>query len=88
MLGDVIGQWVGEVFLLGLGKAVAAVCLPGYEWEDARRLRTQPRGAGAGFSYERNGKRCLYLESLQLLGLAALVVLGLLVFGAWYLSST
>ena len=84
MLGDVIGQFITEVLLLGLGKAVAAIFLPAHGWEGLHRMRTQSKTAKAGFSYERNGRRYLYLESLQLLGLVALLVLGLLIFVGVY----
>ncbi len=84
MLGDVIGQFITEVLLLGLGKAVAAIFLPAHGWEGLHRMRTQSKTAKAGFSYERNGRRYLYLQSLQLLGLLALLVLGLLIFAGVY----
>ncbi|MPN26637.1 hypothetical protein SDC9_174062 [bioreactor metagenome] len=61
------------------------LALPSYGVEELAKMRTARRGAKAGFSYERNGQRYLYLESVQLLGLAALLALGLLILVGVYL---
>ncbi len=79
MLGDVIGQFIAETVLYQLGRISAAVVLPHMEVEPILKSRSH-RGQPRTFTFERNGKRFLYLESVQLLGVITLLALGLIIF--------
>ena len=79
-MGDVIGQFIAEVILGGLGKVMAAVFLPQFAQEDAGKTRAMPKGNKTAFTYERNGKRYLYGETYQLVGLLTLVACGAVLY--------
>lgn len=77
MIGEIIFQGVFEVACYGVGKMMAIIFLPHIGIEPLEKQKAMPPWKWRGLTYEKSGKRFLYTESLQLLGLAMLIILGI-----------
>jgi len=74
---EIIGQFLFESLAYGVGKAMVVVLLPHLRIEPLQKQKSMPPWKWRGFTYERGSHRYLYTESIQLLGLCALVLIGL-----------
>ena len=73
MIGEILGQVILEVVAYGIGKAVAIILLPHFFIEPLTEQRSMPPWKWRGFTYRKDGRRYLYTEAIQLLGLAVLL---------------
>jgi len=78
---ELLFQLVFEIVLYGVGRAVLLVFAPhiGVESQTKQAKSSSKWWDWRGFSFMHNGKRYLYLESVQLVGLATIVSLIVLV---------
>ncbi len=85
MLFEVVGQFIFEVLAYGTGKIFALVLVPHIGIEPFEQQRSAPRWKWRGFSYLKGGRRFLYTESIQLLGLGVWIIIafGAIVFSRW-----
>jgi hypothetical protein len=74
---EIIGQFLFESLAYGVGKAVAVVFLPHLKIAPLQKQKSMPPWKWRAFAYERGSHRYLYTESIQLLGLRALILIGL-----------
>ena len=74
---EIIGQFLFESVAYGVGKAIAVVFLPHLKIAPLQKQKSMPRWKWRGFTYKRGSHRYLYTESIQLLGLCALILIGL-----------
>ena len=79
-LVDLSARVVLETIAYFTGKALVLVAMPGFELEPFERQRSASRWKWQGFTYSTGGRRFLYLESVQLLGLAVWIVVGAFVY--------
>ena len=85
ILFELIGQFIFEVLAYGTGKIFALVFVPHIGIEPFDQQRSAPRWKWRGFSYLKGGRRFLYTESIQLLGLGVWIIMALVViaFSGW-----
>jgi hypothetical protein len=85
ILFEVVGQFLFEVLAYGTGKICALVLVPHIGIEPFEQQRSAPRWKWRGFSYLKGGRRFLYTESIQLLGLGIWIIIALVViaFSRW-----
>ena len=76
MLMDIIGEASLEGLAYGVGRAVVAMFLPHLSVEPFVKQKSASGWKWRGFTYKRGSHRYLYIESIQLIGLAALLLLG------------
>ena len=76
-LGELLAQAGLEIASYAIGKAVALLLLPHLGIEPFSQQKSMPPWKWRGFSYKRNSRRYLYTESIQLLGISVVLVLGI-----------
>ncbi|MBB6096443.1 multidrug transporter EmrE-like cation transporter [Povalibacter uvarum] len=74
---EVVAQFIFEVLAYGIGKIVAAMFLPHLKIEPLRMQKSIAPWKWRGFTYKRGSGRFLYTESVQLIGVVSLLVIGL-----------
>jgi hypothetical protein len=75
--GELLSQVVFEFAAYAVGKGTAFIFLPHLGIEPLKKQKSMPPWRWRGFTYEQNGRRHLYTEAIQLLGLAVLFVIGI-----------
>ena len=78
LLGELLAEAGLELASYAIGKGAALLLLPHLGIEPLSRQPKQkslPPWKWRGFTYEQNGRRYLYTESIQLLGIAVVLVL-------------
>ena len=77
MIGEIVAEGILQVAAYGLGRTLAAFFLPHLGIEPLEKQKSIPRCKWRGFTYEKSGRRFLYTESIQLLGWAVLLFVGI-----------
>jgi len=77
MIGEIIAEGIFQVASYGLGKTMAVFFLPHLGIEPLEKQKSMPPWKWRGFTYEKSGRRFLYTESIQLLGLSIILLLGI-----------
>ena len=72
---DIIGEVILEGLAYGVGRPVVAVFLPHLRVEPIAKQKSASGWKWRGFTYKRGSHRYLYIESIQLIGLATLLLL-------------
>ena len=75
MIGEIVAEGIFGVAIYGIGKAMAIFFLPRLGIEPIEKQKSMPPWKWRGFTYEKSGRRFLYTESIQLLGLSILVII-------------
>jgi hypothetical protein len=79
-LGEIVAQGLLEGIAYFVGKAIAFVFLPHLGIEPLKRQKSMPSSwKWRGLTYTKGGKRYLYTESIELIGVITLLLVG---FGA------
>ena len=74
-IGKLILEAILQVIAYWLGRSVAMLIMPTIGIEPFHKQQQEPRWNWRGFTYMKSGKRFLYTESIQLLGLAFLFLI-------------
>jgi hypothetical protein len=77
---EVLVQAVFEVLLYGTGRGFAMFFLPHLGIEDAKHTEAKTQRRWWSLTYIKGGRRMLYDEALQLIGLCFWVIVGLMLF--------
>ena len=75
--GELLAQVGFELASYAIGKGTAVLLLPQLGIEPLEKQKSMPPWKWRGFTYAQNGRRYLYTETIQLLGLAVLLVTGI-----------
>jgi hypothetical protein len=73
---DAIVEVILEGLAYGIGRAVTAVFLPHLRVEPFAKQKSASGWKWRGFTYKRGSHRYLFIESIQLIGVATLLLLG------------
>jgi hypothetical protein len=76
MLMGIIVEIIFEGLTYSIGRAVVMVFLPHLRVEPIAKQKSASSWKWRGFTYKRGSHRYLYIESVQFIGLAALLLLG------------
>jgi hypothetical protein len=71
---EIVAGGIFEAICYSLGRAVAIFFLPHLGIEPFEKQKSMPPWKWRGFTYEKSGRRYLYTESIQSLGLVILLV--------------
>lgn len=77
---EVVAQFILEVLAYGVGRAVAAVFLPHFSVESLGMQKSMAPWKWRGFSYKHGSKKFLYTESIQVLGVATMLLVGAAIY--------
>jgi hypothetical protein len=75
--GELLAQAGFEFACYAIGKVTAIFLFPQLSIEPLKKQKSMPPWRWRGFTYRQSGCRYLYTESIQLLGLAVLLVVGI-----------
>jgi hypothetical protein len=70
---EILGQALFEGLCYVLGKAIAVVLFPFWRVEPLSEQRSSSGWEWRGFTYQKGRHRYLYTESIQLIGVVALI---------------